>query len=179
MPVRRKQTNSIGSNAEEMALKMAWKIHPIENTPVRGTSTIQFAQSQMIWMSHSSDDDLLVKEEQDEQLLSQPGEDWSDLDWKIRWRFWKIRPSRLRLSEDPVRLYLKEIGQIHLLDADSEFRLAARIEAERRWIRSMEKHAGMTTRATHYHDLFPRNCRRFDHRPGTRLLEDAQRFRTG
>jgi RNA polymerase primary sigma factor len=35
----------------------------------------------------------------------------------------------LELSEDPVRLYLKEIGQIHLLDADSEFRLASRIEA--------------------------------------------------
>ena len=35
------------------------------------------------------------------------------------------------VSEDPVRLYLKEIGRIELLDADSEFRLAARIEAER------------------------------------------------
>ena len=35
------------------------------------------------------------------------------------------------LSEDPVRLYLKEIGRIDLLDADSEFRLAARIEADR------------------------------------------------
>jgi RNA polymerase primary sigma factor len=37
----------------------------------------------------------------------------------------------LEMSEDPVRLYLKEIGQINLLDADSEFRLAARIEAQR------------------------------------------------
>ena len=36
------------------------------------------------------------------------------------------------LSEDPVRLYLKEIGQINLLDASSEFRLAARIEADTR-----------------------------------------------
>jgi RNA polymerase primary sigma factor len=36
----------------------------------------------------------------------------------------------LELSGDPVRLYLKEIGQIDLLDGDSEFRLAARIEAE-------------------------------------------------
>ena len=35
----------------------------------------------------------------------------------------------LELTEDPVRLYLKEIGQINLLDADAEFRLAARIEA--------------------------------------------------
>jgi RNA polymerase primary sigma factor len=35
----------------------------------------------------------------------------------------------VELSEDPVRLYLKEIGQIGLLDTDSEFRLAIRIEA--------------------------------------------------
>jgi RNA polymerase primary sigma factor len=34
----------------------------------------------------------------------------------------------LELSEDPVRLYLKEIGQIHLLDAESEFRLSTRNE---------------------------------------------------
>ena len=35
------------------------------------------------------------------------------------------------LSEDPVRLYLREIGQVKLLDADSEFRLATLIEADR------------------------------------------------
>lgn len=35
------------------------------------------------------------------------------------------------LSEDPVRLYLREIGQVKLLDSDSEFRLSAMIEAYR------------------------------------------------
>ncbi len=45
----------------------------------------------------------------------------------------------VELSEDPVRLYLKEIGQINLLDADSEFRLAARIEA-RQYIETLRKH---------------------------------------
>jgi RNA polymerase primary sigma factor len=35
------------------------------------------------------------------------------------------------LSEDPVRLYLREIGQVKLLDADSEFRLSTQIEAYR------------------------------------------------
>ena len=35
------------------------------------------------------------------------------------------------LSEDPVRLYLREIGQVKLLDSDSEFRLATMIEAGR------------------------------------------------
>jgi RNA polymerase primary sigma factor len=36
------------------------------------------------------------------------------------------------LSEDPVRLYLREIGEIELLSVDFEFRLATRIEAARR-----------------------------------------------
>jgi RNA polymerase primary sigma factor len=38
----------------------------------------------------------------------------------------------LELSEDPVRLYLREIGQIHLLDAESEFRLSSRNEGLKR-----------------------------------------------
>src|SRR5512143_3511957 len=37
----------------------------------------------------------------------------------------------VELSEDPVRLYLREIGQVKLLDADSEFRLSTMIEADR------------------------------------------------
>jgi RNA polymerase primary sigma factor len=35
------------------------------------------------------------------------------------------------LAEDPVRLYLREIGEVKLLDSDSEFRLATLIEAKR------------------------------------------------
>ncbi len=35
------------------------------------------------------------------------------------------------LMEDPVRLYLREIGQVKLLDVESEFRLALCIEGER------------------------------------------------
>jgi len=35
------------------------------------------------------------------------------------------------LSEDPVRLYLREIGQVKLLDSDSEFRLSTMIEGYR------------------------------------------------
>lgn len=38
----------------------------------------------------------------------------------------------MELSEDPVRLYLKEIGGIELLDPDHEFWLATRLEADRR-----------------------------------------------
>jgi RNA polymerase primary sigma factor len=38
----------------------------------------------------------------------------------------------VELSDDPVRLYLKEIGAIDLLDTDREFWLATRLEAPRR-----------------------------------------------
>ena len=41
-------------------------------------------------------------------------------------------PAMIReLSEDPVRLYLKEIGGIDLLDSDQEFWLATCLEAAR------------------------------------------------
>ena len=42
------------------------------------------------------------------------------------------------LSEDPVRLYLREIGQVKLLDSDSEFRLSTMIEAYR-LLKSLER----------------------------------------
>lgn len=38
----------------------------------------------------------------------------------------------IEVSEDPVRLYLKEIGEIQLLDVDQEFWLATRIDGARR-----------------------------------------------
>jgi RNA polymerase primary sigma factor len=85
------------------------------------------------------DEELLEKEEPDEQALAQPAEEWGDITLEDPLEILEDPTIALELSEDPVRLYLKEIGQIHLLDADSEFRLAARIEAERR-IHAIEKH---------------------------------------
>jgi RNA polymerase primary sigma factor len=43
------------------------------------------------------------------------------------------------LSEDPVRLYLREIGQVKLLDAAREFRLAAIIEGRRVILQTMRR----------------------------------------
>jgi len=56
----------------------------------------------------------------------------------------------VELSEDPVRLYLREIGQIHLLDANSEFRLATRNEGRKR-IDSLE--SGLKTEKGNDHVL--------------------------
>ena len=67
--------------------------------------------------------------EPDDESLAQEEEELEDeediLDVK------KTPQLAAELSEDPVRLYLREIGQVKLLDADSEFRLATLIEAER------------------------------------------------
>ena len=60
----------------------------------------------------------------------------------------------LELSGDPVRLYLKEIGQINLLDADSEFRLAARIEAEQMVCDILNKLPPDESREEKYHLLY-------------------------
>lgn len=45
------------------------------------------------------------------------------------------------LSEDPVRLYLREIGQVKLLDSDSEFRLSTIIEAYR-LLKTLQRRTG-------------------------------------
>jgi RNA polymerase primary sigma factor len=75
--------------------------------------------------------DVLTRDEPDEQVLARQGEEWTDLAAEDPLALLESPALAVELSEDPVRLYLKEIGQIHLLDADSEFRLAARIEAHR------------------------------------------------
>ena len=77
----------------------------------------------------SIDDDSLSKQEPDDSALVQSNGEWVELVAEDPLEILEDPSIALELSEDPVRLYLKEIGQIHLLDADSEFRLAARIEA--------------------------------------------------
>lgn len=60
----------------------------------------------------------------------------------------------VELSEDPVRLYLKEIGQINLLDADSEFRLATRISAENYVLSHLRRLRDMETEKKPYETLY-------------------------
>jgi RNA polymerase primary sigma factor len=71
------------------------------------------------------------KEEPDVKELNQTALEWGDIVAEDTLKILADPEIAMELAEDPVRLYLKEIGQIHLLDVDSEFRLASCVEAQR------------------------------------------------
>jgi RNA polymerase primary sigma factor len=77
------------------------------------------------------------------------------------------------LSEDPVRLYLREIGLVKLLNADSEFRLATLIEADRLvgTLRKLKQRKGTSPASSIYHSLISEMLTSWD-----RLIEDAERL---
>jgi len=77
------------------------------------------------------------------------------------------------LSEDPVRLYLREIGQVKLLDSDSEFRLATLIEASRLVTvhRRRPLRKNMTVTCAIYHALLADMVTSWE-----RLIEDTERL---
>ncbi|HEX9013923.1 MAG TPA: sigma-70 family RNA polymerase sigma factor [Anaerolineaceae bacterium] len=119
----------------------------------------------------------VMREEPDEQVLSQQIEEWGDLAGEDTLEILEDPVLAVELSEDPVRLYLKEIGQIHLLDADSEFRLAARIEADRH-VEILLHQPGHTPRGNKaYNQLYHTLCEELIS-SWTRLQEDAQNLTT-
>ena len=71
-------------------------------------------------------------EEPDDAALSQEAEDVDNLAKEEPLELLEHPSLVVELSEDPVRLYLKEIGSIELLDTDREFWLATRLEATSR-----------------------------------------------
>ncbi|HEX9330787.1 MAG TPA: sigma-70 family RNA polymerase sigma factor, partial [Anaerolineales bacterium] len=77
------------------------------------------------------------------------------------------------LSEDPVRLYLREIGEVKLLDSDSEFRLATIIEANRFVItlRRRPLPDGLSRECAIYHAILSEMQTSWE-----RLVEDAKRL---
>ena len=80
------------------------------------------------------------------------------------------------LSEDPVRLYLREIGQVKLLDAPGEFRLAAMLAGRRVLLltmrrRRMGKQEPDSPTKSAYHFLLSDLLTAW-----TRLGEDAERL---
>ncbi len=119
------------------------------------------------------DDDLLLDVaedeviEPDESLLAQLEE---DIDETLPLRSHEIA---VELSEDPVRLYLREIGEVKLLDSDSEFRLATLSEADRHIItlRNLKQRKGISQASSIYHSLLLEMRTSWE-----RLIEDAEQL---
>lgn len=104
--------------------------------------------------------------EPDEFLLAQQEDELDDaLPLQARDTF--------ELSEDPVRLYLREIGQVKLLDSDSEFRLATLIEADRLIgaLRKLKHRKGVSEACSVYHSILSDMLTSWE-----RLVEDAERL---
>ncbi len=108
--------------------------------------------------------------EPDASLLAQAEEELLEEDFEL-----DKHELAAELSEDPVRLYLREIGQVKLLDVDSEFRLSTCIEAERLLLtlrrRPVRKSQSLAC-AVYHHLLHEADT------SWTRLMEDAERLET-
>ncbi|NWF65091.1 MAG: sigma-70 family RNA polymerase sigma factor [Chloroflexi bacterium] len=76
-------------------------------------------------------------------------------------------------GEDPVRLYLREIGQVKLLGADSEFRLATLIEGDRlvATLNKLKPRKGVAHAVSVYHSVLSEALTSWD-----RLVEDTERI---
>ncbi|MBU4225284.1 MAG: hypothetical protein KKC71_05630, partial [Chloroflexi bacterium] len=123
------------------------------------------------------DEELEDELEPDVSSILQNGEDVSDLSVEEPLGL-RIPALAAELSNDPVRLYLREIGQVKLLDADSEFRLATIIEA-RRLILALARRrtSGRRARSNEvaiYHDILGELISAWG-----RMQEDAKRLGAG
>jgi RNA polymerase primary sigma factor len=122
------------------------------------------------------DDDLLLDAaadeviEPDESLLAQEEDEEEGVDETAPLHSHDLTAD---LSEDPVRLYLREIGQVKLLDSDSEFRLATLSEADRHitTLRKLKQRKGISQASSIYHSLLLEMLTSWE-----RLIEDAEQL---
>jgi RNA polymerase primary sigma factor len=146
------------------------KIHAHNNVPF-SDSPVEDANDMLEETNGIVNDAMMIDEvgDPDMSVLSQQEEENLDDD------LLDIKNPHIaaELSEDPVRLYLREIGEVKLLDSDSEFRLATMIEADR-WVGVLRRRPlrkGLTLPCAIYHALLTEMLTSWE-----RLLEDADRF---
>jgi len=107
------------------------KPQPRENRPLEEESEQGIQALENVDDLLADMDADVVIDEPDELLLSREAEELSRLPEDESLDL--LKPTlEAELGEDPVRLYLREIGEIELLSVDHEFWLATRIEAARR-----------------------------------------------
>jgi RNA polymerase primary sigma factor len=176
-PRPKKTTETPEEKPEGSTVKRA--IKPAAATPVNGRRPRRNGNSggQPKPILPPGDEDLISQDEPDETVLAQTGDEWSEFALEDPLKILEDPAVAVELSEDPVRLYLKEIGQIHLLDADSEFRLAAIIEAER-LVGVLQQHTGAVGNPINYEALYVNLAERAI-LSWNRLVEDARGFNQG
>ena len=117
-------------NAKSKPTKRPPRTPKLKDEPVEAAQAVLHVGEELIdeELDLNGEDVEEIVEPDDESLVQQEYEFEEDEDiFDLR----KAPQLAAELSEDPVRLYLREIGQVRLLDADSEFRLATLIEADR------------------------------------------------
>lgn len=149
-------------------------------TPKRNPSA-QFAQDDSFAHEANTENFSQADEvgEPDTSLLIESAEDFLD-DARL------LESAALAsvLADDPVRLYLREIGEVKLLSADSEFRLAVHIEAERLMLtlrpgsgpglKRVPVRKGLSLACAAYHAVIQELDTSW-----ARLVEDAERLQAG
>ncbi|HLD92970.1 MAG TPA: sigma-70 family RNA polymerase sigma factor [Anaerolineales bacterium] len=89
------------------------------------------------------DSDLIEDLPEDEEALEVLRADWRKIEESAR----ALREQGVETGDDPVRLYLKEIGRVNLLDTDRELWLATRVESAKR-LKILEKKLASGKRKT-------------------------------
>ena len=130
------QENSPASNKSKPVGKKAAKaVKKVSSTPVQKKVVKKKPAGNnknsngVVPTSNSGPDNEGNNQDGDENNQLNNSGEWGDVVIEDPLELLEDSSIALELTEDPVRLYLKEIGQMNLLDADSEFRLAVRIEA--------------------------------------------------
>lgn len=120
-------------------------------------------------------DEALVVEEPDDQALSAEAQTLAGIEKEEPLELLSDPNLSSELGEDPVRLYLKEIGGIQLLDIDREFWLATRIESQR-WVDTIHRVHPIVRQGEALPDSIYRALGEELVTAWTRLMEDTQRL---
>ncbi|RJP54078.1 MAG: sigma-70 family RNA polymerase sigma factor [Anaerolineaceae bacterium] len=169
MPAKSKPKTKLkarGKTIQKPKIKKEQAAHPTK--PQAATISVGAVVESMVEEKESTLDAVLDEAiEPDESLLVQQEDDLDE--------FLPLRSNEVaaELSEDPVRLYLREIGLVKLLNSDSEFRLATIIEADRLvgTLRKLKRRKGVSLASSIYHSLISEMLTSWD-----RLIEDAERL---
>ncbi len=121
---------------------------PVENSSIDEEGNLPIQPLEDVDDLLSDIDADVVIDEPDEMILAQEAE---GLRATPEDESLELLPPTLdaELGEDPVRLYLREIGEIELLSVDYEFWLATRIEAARR-VDVLNRGHPLARRGRHY-----------------------------